>query len=352
MGTIYFSQFIKNIKTEKIKPVYYIYGSDIAMVREASKVLIKKIMGDNNYIQKYDGNSNIDFSILSDEIQMFPMSSKYNCILINDWNAEKKKADENKKMNSIIRNDLNDTSVIIFNITGFDVCDGRTKPTAKNQNLISLIEKNGTVIICNIKSEKETAYDIIEYCNQKGCSISQKNAVIVAQYCLCLTDNIKNELDKICSYVVKGEIKSEIIEKLITKQENMKIYALTDSIIKGNTASVLHDYNILSSEMEVEQILYTLSDTFINWYRARTASIYRITDSEIQEDFDYKTWGKGLSFIVTNASRDCRNFSVTYLRKSIKMLCDAQLKINSNANINKNATIEETLIKIMTLPRR
>jgi DNA polymerase-3 subunit delta len=345
MSTYFQKQFLAEAKSGVVHKIYYLYGNDTEMVLKTTNILLSCILGKeyDQYIQKYDA-SNISFDMngFSDQIQMYPFGCQYNCIVINDYNCEKRKADENKKILEILKNDLNETSVVVFYATGFDVCDGKNKPTAKNKKLIDYIEKNGAVVVCNIKTEAELSKDIIAYVKKKKCTISNANAVNIAQYCLCQTSFVYNELDKLCAYVSEGEITSEVINKLVVRQENMKIYALANSIQMLNTAQAVRNYHILAEEMETEQILYSLTDTFMTWYRARTGTLSNVTASQMQSDFDYR-----FSFIVTNAFRECRKFTVSALRKSIIILRDTQKKINSTSKIDKNIVLEQAIISVM-----
>lgn len=347
MSTYTQKQFIAEAKSGMIHKCYYIYGTDTAEVIKTSNLLLEYILGKDyqTYVQKYNGNSAaFDLSELSDKVQMYPFGCEYNCILVNDWNCEKRKADENKKIQDIIKNDLSKPSVLIFNVTGFDVCDGKTKPSAKNKKLIDLIDKNGAVALCNIKTEAELSRDIVSYVKSKKCTISSGNAARIAHDCLCQSELIYNELDKVCSYVVSGEITGEVIDKLVTKQESMKIYAFAAALISANTERIMHDYRVLCDEMEIEQILFYLSDTFITWYRARAASIVGVNASQVQSDFGYR-----FAFIVTNAFRDSKRFSLDVLRKCIIILKNTQKKINTSSKINKNIAVEQALVKIISV---
>lgn len=346
MSSVNQKQFLNELNSGMVYKIYYFYGNDTAQVLNSTNALIKKIMGDsgNDFVKKYDGTSSVDINELSDSINMYPFGCQYNCIVINDWNCEKKKADENDKLLKTLKNDLNDTTVLIFNATGFDVCDGKTKPTAKNKKLIDFADKNGVSVVCNIKDAYEMSADIMEYAKSKNCSISRKNAELVATDCLCQSDSVYNEMDKLCTYTLKGEIKQSTIEKLVTKQENMKIYALTNAINSGNENQIMHNYNVLKDELETEQILFMLSDTFILWYRAKSAIDSGISPQQVQSDFGYR-----FSFQVTNAFRDCRKFSSKVLKKCIIILRDTQKRLNSMSKINKNAEVELALVKIIKI---
>ena len=87
-----------------------------------------------------------------------------------------------------------------------------------------------------------------------------------------------------------------------------------------------------------------LSDTFILWYRAKSAIDSGISPQQVQSDFGYR-----FSFQVTNAFRDCRKFSSKVLKKCIIILRDTQKRLNSMSKINKNAEVELALVKIIKI---
>lgn len=344
MSSIIQKQFLSETKSGMVYKIYYIYGNDTAQVIKTTNFLTESLIGkeNDNFIRRYDGTQNIDLNELSDAINMYPFGCPYNCIIINDWNCEKKKADENKKLLDVLKKSINETSVVIFNATGFDVCEGKSKPSAKNKKLIEFADKNGVSVICNIKTASEISVDIINYAKSKNCLISKKDAVYVAENCLFQTDSVYNEMNKLCSYTMEGEITRNIIDKLVTKQENMKIYALSNALSSGNENQIMHSYYVLKDELETEQILFLLSDTFITWYRAKTAISENITPQQMQSDFNYR-----FSFAVTNAFRDCRNLSTDTLKKCLIILRDTQKRLNSMNKLNRQTEVEIALIRII-----
>ena len=80
----------KNLNNGKIDNLYYIYGQNTTGVQKLTRQLIKATVGENEdfSLTRFNGKK-LDFSELRDTIQIMPMMSEYNCILINDYDFEK-----------------------------------------------------------------------------------------------------------------------------------------------------------------------------------------------------------------------------------------------------------------------
>ena len=136
------SDILKKLKANELSNVYYIYGKDILTVEGITKAVLKKTLGKNwnNDCTKIEGK-NIDISSLIDIMEISPMFSDFNAILINDLNAEELSADKVQQLIDAIEN-LPDQTVLIINITGFDVKNGKRFFSGKNKKLTDCIMKN------------------------------------------------------------------------------------------------------------------------------------------------------------------------------------------------------------------
>lgn len=92
------------LKKGEIRNLYYIFGADVVRVERLTKQIIKAAVGDNEEfaLTRMNGKK-IDFNELYDTVQMMPMMSEYNCILVNDYNCEKPRED----MRGYTADDLN-----------------------------------------------------------------------------------------------------------------------------------------------------------------------------------------------------------------------------------------------------
>ncbi|MBR6792527.1 MAG: DNA polymerase III subunit delta, partial [Ruminococcus sp.] len=87
------------LKKGELSNLYYLFGADVNGTESLTKAIIKSAVGDNEdfSLTKLRGNS-LDISQLRDTIEMMPMMSEYNCILINDYNCEEHKEEEVKQL--------------------------------------------------------------------------------------------------------------------------------------------------------------------------------------------------------------------------------------------------------------
>ena len=78
------------LRKGELSNLYYIFGKDVVGVEKLTRRIIRTAVGENEdfALTKFDGKS-LDMSSLEDTIQMMPMMSEYNCILINDYNCER-----------------------------------------------------------------------------------------------------------------------------------------------------------------------------------------------------------------------------------------------------------------------
>lgn len=125
MAQIDAKKLTAQLKNEKLNNLYYIYGQNISGVEQITKNIIKRAVGDNEEfaLNKLSGKE-LNVSEFRDMAEMMPMMSEYNCILVNDYNCEEQREDTTKQLIAAL-NYVPSQTVVIFNVTGFDVKNGR-----------------------------------------------------------------------------------------------------------------------------------------------------------------------------------------------------------------------------------
>ena len=328
----------------EISNLYYIFGQNIPDVEKLTKYIIRAAVGDNEEfaLNKLEGRY-LDFSELYDMIQMMPMMSDYNCILINDYNCEKprenmaglKAEDINKKLIDAIK-DIPPHTVVIFNVTGFEIAvktDYKAKRTVikdKNKKLADFAEKNGILVECPVKTEGEFAKDIAASVSARGSLIS-------------LT--LRNEIDKLCSYAGKNEITREILHNLVHRQSDATIFKLADAVAAMNKRLAYEALDeLMQDKNNRNAVLASISASFIDMYRSACARKKGKQINDVKEDFSYL-----FDFKVKNAFRDSSRMSIKRLRKCISILRDTNILLNSSRSDEK--TILEQCITKMLLTK-
>lgn len=125
------------IKKGELQNLYYLYGEDVGGVEKLTKQIIKAAVGDNeDFALNRINGKNIDASEFRDISEMMPMMSEYNCLLVNDYNCEEQREETTKQIVETLKN-VPPQTVIIFNVTGFDI---KTKFDYKKSVVLLLIK--------------------------------------------------------------------------------------------------------------------------------------------------------------------------------------------------------------------
>lgn len=341
------TEFKAALKCDGPQNVYYIYGKDIVSVENSYKLLcsaaVKK--GDETYnLHTFDGR-NFDFDEFTDACEALPLFADYVLCAVNDLNAEELKAEDLNWLVKFIA-DIPETTILVFYYTGFDVTAGKKAPTAKNKKISDVAAKKGKVYNFELKTADVLVKEIVSKVNKAGSSISKENAQLLVQ--LCCNDSliIKNETDKLLAYCGNNEITASAIDALCPRQIDAKTYKLADAIVRREKFRAMSLLNDLKTELtEPISILYAVTGSMLDMYRAKIAVSSRHTASDVMEDFKYQ---KNLSFRVNNAFRDVRYYSVRDLRMCLKILTETDVAMKSSKT-DRMILLEEAIIKMISL---
>ena len=332
------------LKKGSLRRIYYIFGGDKAGVETATRKVVKAAVGDSEEfaLTKLDGKR-FDLSQLEELIGQFNMMSEYNCILINDYNCEKpredmrgKKAEDiNKTLFAALKN-IPDQTVVIFNVTGFDIemqWDYKAKRNVikskdKNKKLADFADKNGAVCEMPVKTAQELSRIITNKAAARGGAISLNNARELAEFCLCDELVINSELDKLLAYAAGREISAEMINELVSRRSDMTVYNLAKAVASFDAKAAfeaIDEMNITKDNRTL--VFHAIFSAFTDMYRAACARKSGISPEKAAEDFGY--FGK--AFVMKNAFASSSKMSVEMLRRCIIILRDTAVKMNSTA---------------------
>lgn len=338
------------LKKGEIDNLYYLYGQNVTEVERLTKQIIKTAVGGNEdfALTKLNGKK-LDFSELYDMIQIIPMMSEYNCILINDYNCEKPREEMhgqtadtfNKKLIETIK-DVPPQTVIIFNVTGFEVKTKKGKVTDKNKKLADFIAKNGTVCEMGLLSASEMSKFIVSAVSAKGGKISPANARELADMCLYDMLTVENEINKLCAYAQDREITREILELLVHRQSSVTVFNLADAVSSFNRRSAFEALDELMTDKNNRgSVLANITNSFLDLYRASCAIKSGKSTADVMSDYSY-IW----EFKVRNAFRDCSRMSTARIRSCIKILRDTAVQLNSTA-VDEKIVLEQAVTKML-----
>lgn len=332
------------IKKGEFQNLYYFYGRNVSGVENLTRLLIKQTVGgmEEFALTKINGKE-INIPALRDTMEMLPMMCEYNCILINDYNCDEIREDTTKQLIEALK-EIPSQTIIVFNVTGFDVKDGKKVPTAKNKKLIDFVSKNGIVCEQELKTPAELAKSILASVQKRGCEISIGTAQQLAEMCLSNPLMISNEIDKLCAYANGSTITNEMLELMVAQQTDTTVYSLANAIAAFNKQAAFRALDdLMAQRVNRGVIIATISNTFIDLYRASAAKASGRTIGNMMSDFGYTR-----DFVVKNAFRDCSKMSQKKLRGCIQILRDTAVMLNSTG-ADERVALEQAIAKMLVL---
>lgn len=337
------------LKKGELSNIYYLYGQNVSGVEALTKAIIRRAVGENEeYALNRLNGKELNIPDFCDMLEMMPMMSEYNCILVNDYNFEEQREDTNKRLLEAIK-EIPPQTVVIFNVTGFEVktkkVKGKSQIADKNKKIADLIAKNGIVCEQGIRTPDELAKEIAARVSARGGMISVANARELASMCLSDTLMITNEIDKLCAYADGREITREMLEELVPRQSDLTVYNLSNAVSSFNRKAAFEALDDLLARFpksdDRRYLFSVVSGAFIDMYRAACARQSGHTVSDVMNDYGYK-W----EFMVKNAFRDSAKMSVRRLRECVGILRDTALELNSTSTDEK-IVLEEAVTKML-----
>jgi len=213
-----YEEFVKEISSGEISPLYIFRGDQIHLIDKALLELRRKVLGeadDMNYIV-FHGDSTSAAEI-SENASTVPMFSNKKLIVVK--NAEKLKAKELTSLDPYFESPSPLSCVVMI------FSDGKA-PKIKNKKLPTF----------NFSLEKgNTVSAVVEEARRLGCKITTRAAQTLISLVGEDLKELHNELVKLSLYRVEGtEIDIEDIEKHTRKAQFGDVFALINAISKRN----------------------------------------------------------------------------------------------------------------------
>ena len=338
----------EKLKKGEFSNLYYFYGSDTLQVENGVRLVLQAVTGgESDSVTKLDG-SVLDVSTLADEAEMCPMFADYNCIWVHDLNMDSIREDMRKAVMEIVRQVAPQT-ILIFDVTGFDIFGGKTgknkKPTDRNRKLIDYVEKHGTTCLCEPKTQSQLATDIIAAAKRGGCAMQRPAAVTLAELCGCQMLLISQEMGKLTAFADGAEITEEMVRDMVAPQLETTVYMLTNAVLGHRSAAAMRAVeNLLAMRVEMPYLMATVAGSMIDVQRACAARLAGRRVEDVMHDFGYR-----FSFMVENAFRTSVGESMEHLTRCLVLLSDAETRLHSGA-VDERVLFEKTIVEMLRSP--
>lgn len=249
----------KELKSEKLAPIYVLYGEEIFLLENCLKK-IKKNFGETangiNYIQIDETN----LSTLISEMQTPAFGYPRKLIVVKNAKLLKKEAKKRgsniditsirEKLNEYIKINQEEENILIIIEEEIDKTE-----------LLETIQKNGG-IICNFEFQKPYQIEkrLKEICNAYKVNITTATTNYLIDVCGTNMQTLISEIRKLIDYVGEnGTIQNKDIDSMCSKTIDSNIFDLTDNMGKKNITQVIKILNeLLYSKEPIQKILITL----------------------------------------------------------------------------------------------
>ena len=156
---------------------------------------------------------------------------------------------------------------------------------------------------------------------------------------------IQNELNKIISYFSDKVIKNDEINKLLNIKVNDDFDAIKDSALKGNKLDTNNLLNSTIFELEKTPLYIVMINQRLNKLKEIVSSKDKKNIEQLINNMKPPIfWKDKPNFLQQTKVWDLRK-----INKALKITYDLELKIKSNADINKHLLIKKLMLDICLL---
>ena len=329
----------KLLKAQVPAGVFLLYGGDSYLVERYCGLLTDRAVGEDRGInyEKISGEKP-DFDHLYDSVLTLPMMAERRVVVLDDPNIDAYSAADLDKLLAIVA-DTEDPALLLIAIKQNPF---QPRKSSKCRKLQEAVAKTGTVVELSERTAADLAKQVVKRCEAHGCIISRENADLLVARTSGELIAVENEADKVIAFTGSGEITEEAILRLVSATVEAEVFSLSKAILQKNYARAQKTLSdLLYLREEPVNILYVLSMSFVDLYRAKTAANAAIESGKMSADFGYK----GRDFAVRNAFRDSRKLSLRFLREALEILTRADYELK-NSPVDGKIILQRTLTEL------
>ena len=264
---------LKKSLTEKIYPVYLVEGEDGFFRDRASKLIKDATLSEPSL--NYSRAEGADLKTAADkfimDLRAFPFMSDYRVMEVFDWQPT---AAELRGGLKEYFTTPNETSVLI-------VVNERKTEALKKFDCVCVVD-------CKKADLPLVTRYIRSKTNKANLIISNSTCKKIAEYTLFDMAKIDTETDKLIDFCAGGaEISDEVVENVVAKETDYKIYEIVGFISKKNYRKVYEVIRDVVTPTDKQQIFVSL---YYHFRRMFYAKIYNGSSSDLAESLGEKEY--------------------------------------------------------------
>ncbi len=335
------SDFKKLLSGGDFTTLYYICGTEKMLVSHYTSKLVEKVAGKNpSDFNFHTFTDDFDVDELAVSLQVVPFVSEYNVVVIKDLDFADFSAADGERIIDLISSVSGDSIVIITYPTKLE-----SKVNAKDKKLKELAKKKGSVLELNKLTGQALQKKLISWASKRNIVLSPQTANVIIEYSGTDLNALKNELEKLCSYVGEGgEITKENVDMLVTKNLESSVFDLSKAVVYHDSTTAFKVLDRLFYQREEPlSILAVLSSAYVDMYRARIAVKCGSRSADLAKWFNYKS-----EYRLKHAESDSKRTSTAVLRKSIDAIAKTDIALKST-RADSRTQLELLIVKLLMI---
>ncbi len=370
---------MKNIlRKEIIGGPYFIFGNDNFLKLHYANTIANKAMNKdfNDFnLHRFDGKST-SVDKIAEAVEALPMFSERTCIIVNDLplnemdqveidnlkiilndtpktcafillmdTVEKKIKKENK-----LKNEDNDSETETESDGETEIIEEKQKKENVWDEILSIVIEKGYAFELNNRTSSELVVELEKGAKKRGHKIEPKTARYLIESVGSDLSNLKNELDKICSFSKSEMITNAEINEIAYKSIEARVFDMAKSLLDNNYTNACTILDSLLPDTDANQkstaiqIMGALISPFIDMYRSKVAISSGFKSANIANYYNYKD----KEFRLNHSARDVVKLSINQICNCLNLLLDADYLLKSKP-INPKIVLEHTMVLILNI---
>lgn len=335
-------QLKQQLKEEAFERSYFVFGEENYLKQFYVDLISKKCVtpGMEGFnLKKFDATEGDSFDEVKDASELLPAFGGYSCIVAKDFPLDTIYAGDKDGFSSFVK-DLPESTVVVF---WQDTVAVDLKKNAKYKSVAGIFEKFGATLCFDRLDRASLIRMIMTGVSKRGCEIDKNTAAYLIENSGDDLTVLQNETDKLCNLKKDGTILPADIDSVSIKSLEANVFDLSRAITKndGKKAFAILQ-NLFSEKEKPELILGTLIMVYVDMYRAKLAVSAGEKSDYAAQFYNYRN----REFRLRNAARDCRDLSISDLRKNLDVLNAADKKLKVRVTDEK-IILEKLLVELL-----
>ncbi|MHA6252188.1 DNA polymerase III subunit delta [Oceanobacillus sp. CAU 1775] len=334
-----YMEVLKNIKKNKIEPVYFIYGSEAYFRENLKKQLIEKVTKDDeDSLSVYDLEETPIEEVINDA-ETYPFFSEKKLVIATNPVFLKAKPDKIPFEHDVLALErylsapVDYTTLVI--IAPYEKIDERKKISKQ-------IKKQTVVAECNAIKDRELNQWIDSVAKQLNITISKEAFEIFETELSTNLHQLENEIHKLALYAgSNGVITKEIAEDLVSHTTNSSSLRLVDAVIARDLQKAITIFkDLLKMKEEPIAMIGLIAFQFRSILRVKLLKQQGYSQFQIQKQLGVHP------YVVKIALNREKQFTVDKLERIMIQLADTDANIKQG-KVEKDLAFELLLYELI-----